>query len=128
MAQLLWICLAGAIGTGVRYGVGIWAGRALGIEFPYGTLIVNVCGSFLIALVLELAISTSYIGPTLRMTLTTGFMGGLTTYSSFNQETLKLLQARAWTSGALYLFVTLAGCLVAGLLGLVVARRLAGSG
>ena len=128
MAQLLWICLAGAIGTGVRYGVGVWAGRLLGIEFPYGTLIVNVVGSFLIALVFELAVSTSTIGPQLRMTLTTGFMGGLTTYSSFNQETLKLLQARAWGTSALYLFVTLAGCLVAGLLGLVAARRLAGSG
>jgi fluoride exporter len=128
MAQLLWICLAGAVGTGARYGVGLWATRAFGAGFPYGTLAVNLVGSFLISVVLVLAVSTPHIGPTLRLTLTTGFMGGLTTYSSFNYETLRYFDERAWGTGVLYIFLTGGGCLLAGALGLLVARRFAGGG
>jgi CrcB protein len=66
------------------------------------------------------------ISPTLRLTLMTGFMGGLTTYSSFNYETTRFLQDRDWASGLLNLGVTLIACFGAGLLGLAAARRLAG--
>jgi fluoride exporter len=97
------------------------------VGFPYATLIVNVVGCFLIALVSELALSTTLISPTLRLTLTTGFMGGLTTYSSFNYETTALLRERAWTAGLANMGVTLFTCFAAGMLGLVLARRLVGS-
>jgi CrcB protein len=127
MTRILLIGLAGALGTLTRYFVGIWAGRALGAAFPYGTFIVNVAGCFLIALVAQLALSTSAISPTLRLTLTTGFMGGLTTYSSFNYETTSLLRERAWAAGLANVGLTLVACFVAGLLGLALARRLAGS-
>jgi CrcB protein len=123
---VLLIGLAGALGTLSRYGVGLWAREALGADFPYGTLIVNLFGCFFIALVSQLALSTTLISPTLRLTLTTGFMGGLTTYSSFNYETTSLLRERAWAAGLANLAATLLGCFVAGWLGLVVARRLAG--
>jgi CrcB protein len=126
MTRFLLICLAGACGTGTRYLVGLWAGRALGAEFPYGTLIVNLLGCFLIAAISHVAISTTLISPTLRLTLTTGFMGGLTTYSSFNLETTRLLQERAWLTGLVNFGATVAGCFLAGLLGLVVARRFVG--
>jgi fluoride exporter len=126
MTQLFWICLAGAVGTGLRYLVGLWALRAFGATFPFGTLLVNLTGSFLIALVVELALTTAWIGPTLRLTLTTGFMGGLTTYSAFNEETLRYFDERAWRLGALNMFVTVGGCLLAGVLGLLLARRVAG--
>jgi CrcB protein len=128
MLQFSYICLAGAVGTGARYLVGVWAARVFGATFPFGTLLVNVVGSFLIALILELAIATTWIGPTLRLTLTTGFMGGLTTYSSFNHETLRYFDARAWAMGALNILVTVGGCLLAGVLGLVLARRIAAGG
>lgn len=84
-------------------------------------------GCFLIALVSQLALSTTLISPTLRLTLTTGFMGGFTTYSSFNYETTNLLRERAWATGLANIGVTMLGCFVAGLLGLAVARRIAGS-
>jgi CrcB protein len=126
MVRVLLIAFAGALGTLARYGVGLWAGRTLGAAFPFGTLIVNLVGCFLIALVSQLALTTTLISPTLRMTLTTGFMGGLTTYSSFNLETTNLLRERGLVMGFANLAVTLAGCFVAGLLGLFVARRLVG--
>lgn len=127
MIRVLLIGLAGALGTLSRYFIGVWAGRTLGTDFPYGTLTVNVVGCFLIALVYQLSLSTTAISPTLRLTLTTGFMGGLTTYSSFNYETTTLLRERAWASGFINIGVTLVACFVAGILGLALARRLAGS-
>jgi CrcB protein len=127
MVRILLIGLAGALGTLTRYGVGVFAGRTLGVGFPFGTLIVNLVGCFLIAAITQVALTTDLISPTLRLTLTTGFMGGLTTYSSFNLETTQLLRDRAWYAGALNLTATVLGCFVAGLLGLAVARRIFGS-
>jgi CrcB protein len=126
MTRILLIGLAGALGTLSRYGIGLWAGRALGTTFPYGTFIVNVVGCFFIALVSQLALSTTLIPPTLRLTLTTGFIGGLTTYSSFNNETTILLRERAWGAGLANVALTLGVCFVAGWLGLITGRRLAG--
>ncbi len=126
MMRVLLIGLAGALGTLTRYGVGLWAGKNLGVAFPYGTFIVNVTGCFLIALVSQLALSTTLVSPTLRLTLTTGFMGGLTTYSSFNYETTNLLRERGFSAGLTNLGLTLVTCFVAGMLGLMAARRLVG--
>ena len=126
MAKFLWICLAGACGTGARYLIGLWAGKAIGAGFPYGTLIVNLLGCFLIAAVTHVALSTTLVSPTLRLVLTTGFMGGLTTYSSFNLETTALLRSGAWQSAAANFGLTVGGCFAAGLLGLVCARSLFG--
>ena len=126
MTRILLIGFAGALGTLTRYFVGVGAGRLLGTAFPYGTLIVNVLGCFLIAAIAHVATSTTLISPTLRLTLTTGFMGGLTTYSSFNLETTGFFRDRDWSTGFLNLGVTLVLCFSSGLLGLVVARRLVG--
>ena len=84
MARLLWICLGGAVGTGARYLLSGWLLRWLGPAFPYGTLAVNVLGSFLMGVLMHLALSTGSFSPTLRLTLTTGVLGGFTTYSTFN--------------------------------------------
>jgi CrcB protein len=126
MTRVLLIGFAGALGTLLRYGVGVWAGRTLGTGFPYGTLIVNVSGCFLIALVAQLSLATTLVSPTLRLTVMTGFIGGLTTYSSFNFETTNLLRARDWATGFGNVAVTLFVCFLSGLLGIVAANRIAG--
>jgi CrcB protein len=127
MARLLWICLGGAVGTGARYLLSIGIFRLTGPGFPYGTLAVNVLGSFLLGLLMHLSATTESFPPTLRLALTTGVMGGFTTYSTFNQETLGFLREDAWGLGFAYLAITVAGCLLAGLLGLLIGRLLTAS-
>ncbi|HEY8076309.1 MAG TPA: CrcB family protein [Labilithrix sp.] len=123
MTRFLLICLAGAIGTGTRYLVSLAAAKWLPLGFPFGTLTVNVVGCFLIASVMQAALMSSSFSDTLRLTLTTGFMGGLTTYSSFNFETTKFFREGAWATGATYLLATFVGCLLAGLAGTWAAAR-----
>jgi len=124
MFNLLWIGLAGGLGSITRYLVGGFALRYLGTSFPYGTLTVNLVGSFMMALIVELSLSSSWIPPGLRLILTTGFLGGFTTYSSFNQETVQSLQAGDYSKAFLYASSTLALCLTAGFLGWGLGRRL----
>ncbi len=126
MTRILLIGLAGGLGTVTRYLVGLWARDALGTTFPYGTLLVNVAGCFLIALIVHGA-SRAVISPDQRLILATGFMGGLTTYSSFNLETTSFFQNRAWYVGFLNVGVTLVACFIAGLLGFIAARRVWGA-
>jgi CrcB protein len=113
---------SGGLGCVARYLVAAAVGRR---AFPFATLIVNVVGSFLIAFILELAIARKDIPVNLQLALTTGFMGGFTTYSSFNFETTKLVLDGHPVRGLVNVGVTLAGGIAAGLLGLWVARRLA---
>ncbi len=124
MARFLCICLGGAVGTGARYLMSVWLLRTAGPGFPWGTLAVNVLGSFLLGLIMQVAIATDLLSPTVRMTLATGVMGGFTTYSSFNYETLQYLQRDDWRMAALYLAATVLVCLAAGSLGLVAGRTL----
>lgn len=126
MIRFLIVCGAGAVGCGARYLVGLWAAERFGTRMPYGTLIVNILGSFLIALVMELSIRFADFPPNLRLALTTGFLGGLTTYSSFNLETTQLAFSGHTMRAVANLAITVVACLVAGLLGVLVARRFGG--
>ena len=125
MGRALLIGLAGGLGTLARYAIGLWARHALGTGFPYGTLIVNVAGCFLISIIVQIGLMTTLLSPTVRLTLTTGFIGGLTTYSSFNLETTLLLREHAWVTAFANVSITIGGCFVAGLLGFALATRMA---
>ncbi len=122
MSRFFWICLGGAAGTGARYLLSGWALQILGTGYPWGTLAVNLFGSFFIGAVMHAGLTTQLISPTLRLALTTGVLGGFTTYSSFNYETLQLFQDGAWRMGFVNVTVMLLGCLVAGAAGLGSAR------
>jgi fluoride exporter len=127
MARFLWICLGGAAGTGARYLLSGWLLRAAGPGFPWGTLAVNVIGSFLLGLIMQVSLTTGLISPALRLALTTGVMGGFTTYSTFNYETLQYLQQNEWLAAFTNVAVTLLVCLAAGALGVLGGKLLAGS-
>ncbi|MEA2165835.1 MAG: fluoride exporter [Thermoanaerobaculia bacterium] len=120
------ICLGGAIGTGARYLTSLWAAAVFGTGFPIGTLIVNLLGSFLIGFIMQTSATTELIRPDLRLLLTTGVMGGFTTYSTFNYETTNYVRSGAWGVGIANAGVTFFGCLIAGLAGLALARLLFG--
>jgi CrcB protein len=126
MERWFWIGLGGAAGTLARYGLSTWCQERFGPGFPVGTLAVNAIGSFLLGAIMQAALTTDLLSPTLRLALGTGVMGGFTTYSTFNYETLKLIEDRAWAVAASNVAVTLLGCLLAGSLGVAAARRLLG--
>ena len=129
MQRVLIVFVAGGLGCVVRYLVALALGPR-STSFPYATLAVNLLGCFLIAMILELVLRGAAISMNTKLALTTGFMGGLTTYSTFNYETTMLavgtkdVAARPATA-ALYLGATLIGCILFGLAGLWVARRFA---
>jgi CrcB protein len=125
MQRVFWICAAGAAGTAARYLIGLWAGHRFGTMFPYGTLIVNVTGCFLIAVLMHVAMVNAWPVNT-RVALTVGFLGGFTTYSSFNYETMRLMEEGAVATALLNVLLTLLGGVAAGWLGLLLARQLAG--
>ena len=124
MARFLLICLGGAFGTGARYLLGGWAQRALGTTFPWGTLIINSLGSFCIVIIMYLGVQRGLIAPSTRLVLTTGVMGGFTTYSTFNYETIRLLQDGSLALGALNILATVVVCLLTGGLGVLVCRAI----
>src|SRR3954453_8491977 len=117
MARFLLICAGGAIGSGARYLFSTAMARVFG-NFPFGTLGVNVLGSFLASFVMVLALEKSALAPDLRFFLVTGVLGGFTTYSSFNYETLHLAQSGTPALAAVNVAVTLVACLVAGIAGI----------
>jgi CrcB protein len=123
MERLFWICLAGAAGSGARYLIALWAAQRVGSTFPYGTLIVNLSGCFAIAAVMHAAMALAW-PPALRAAITIGFIGGLTTYSSFNYETTSLLEEGAFGAAALNAALTILGAFAAGWLGMLCARQL----
>jgi fluoride exporter len=107
MVTALYIALAGALGSLARYGAGAGLQRLAGTRFPYGTLLVNVVGSFLIGLVMAVFAARGQLDSRARLAITIGFLGGFTTYSSFALETVSLIEGRQTAAAALYVGVTL---------------------
>lgn len=126
MERLLLVCLGGAFGSGARYLVGHWSVARLGTGFPWGTLAVNLLGSFAIALVVHAASVRPDLSANARLFLATGVLGGFTTYSAFNQETLSYFETGELAKAFGYAATTLCACLAAGYAGLNAGRALFG--
>lgn len=126
LSHLLWICLAGAIGTGARYLTSEFVQHSFGEAFPHSIFLVNIAGSFLMSVVMVIGLNTTAIPPTTRIILTTGLLGGFTTYSSFNYEALQYFQNGEFGRGVTYMVGTVMSCLLAGIAGLWMARRMIG--
>jgi CrcB protein len=126
--SLLWVCLGGAAGSGARFLISVWMLERFGPIFPLGTLTVNLLGSFLMGGLMFAGIRASMLPPALWLGLTTGVMGGFTTYSAFSYETMRYLQEGAWSTAMLYVALTGVGCLLACLLGWTLAEWFLGAG
>lgn len=107
MSALLYIGLAGALGSVCRHLAGTLVQRASDGSFPYGTLAVNVAGSFCMGLVMAFFALRGQLDSPLRLTLTAGFLGGFTTYSAFAFETVQLIERHQLASAAAYVAATL---------------------
>lgn len=92
MLNILVVAAGGSIGAVSRYLVSTWAAERFGASFPYGTLIVNVVGCFIIGIFMTMTTERFIINPYWRLLITVGFVGGLTTFSSFSYETFRLLE------------------------------------
>jgi fluoride exporter len=117
VSRVVWVGLGGMAGSVARYLLSGWIMKALGLTFPLGTFAVNVIGSLLLGVIMAIGVHTTSLNVNAQLGLTTGVMGGFTTYSTFNFETLRLLEERAWALAGLNVAVTLLGCLAAGWLG-----------
>jgi CrcB protein len=122
--RVLLVFIFGGAGSACRYLLGGWIVELAGPVFPYGTITINTLGSFLIALIMAISLNSTLISPDVRIALTTGVMGGFTTYSTFNYESVSLFTQGALLLGALNILVTVLMCLVAGFAGLALGRWL----
>src|SRR5688572_9359608 len=119
----LWIALGGALGSVARYACTVGTARWLGTAFPWGTLLVNVAGSFAIGVLAALltADGRPALGSDARAFLMVGVLGGFTTFSSFSLETLNLARDGALGTAAANVGLSLALCLAGVWLGFVTA-------
>ena len=103
--------------SGWTYSLG---GRAL----PWGLLAVNVLGSFLLGLLLDLNLRSTLFTPDVRVGLTVGFMGGFTTFSTFSFETLRLIEEGSWWQAGSNVLLNVVVCIFFAALGVAVARQI----
>jgi CrcB protein len=124
LGRVLLVAAGGALGSALRYLVAVAAITWLNPAFPWGTLAVNLLGSFSIGLVQQLATEALVLSEDTRLLLSTGVMGGLTTYSAFSYETVRLFETGAAWHAWLNVIVTTAACLALCFLGLTTGRVL----
>jgi fluoride exporter len=121
---MLWyVALGGAVGSVIRYAVGVAVQNRTGIDFPLGTLVVNITGCLLLGFLIHYALATPAITPEVRALLTTGLCGGYTTFSTFSYETVALIQDGDWRRAALYVGLSVAGSILGVMLGIAGARQ-----
>lgn len=121
--RVLLIAVGGAAGTLLRYGFSVWL-AAPGRPFPVPTLLVNAIGCFVLSLIAGLTLKGLALSADLRLALSVGFCGGLTTYSSVNHEVLALVEEGRVPIALLYALATVVVCGLMGVLGLWGGRSL----
>jgi len=124
--EIIFLALAGVLGTLSRYGLSGLVQRMTGAGFPYGTLTVNILGSLLIGLIMQIGLSTDIIPRTLRLAVTIGFLGAFTTFSTFSYETIRFMEDGAWLMASLNILANLGLCLLSTFLGMTIGRIILG--
>lgn len=122
--MILAVALGGAIGSVCRYLLGLAIQNRVGGDFPLGTLIINISGSFALGFLLRYALLGTDINPVMRVMLTTGLVGGYTTFSTFSYETASLIEDGWYGRASLYVGLSIVVSLVGTFLGFHLARTL----
>ncbi len=121
MEKLLLVGTGGFCGAVCRYLVAGWAAERFGGLFPFGTLLVNILGSFLLALFITLSVERLLLTPAWRLFLAIGFLGAFTTFSTFAWETDSLIRDAEWLSAG----INIAGNVIAALAAVKIGTALA---
>jgi CrcB protein len=121
-ATIALLCAGGGL---TRYYLSGWVYNLLGRAFPYGTFAVNIIGAYMIGLIMELGLRSTLIPDTLRLGLTVGFLGGLTTFSTFSYETFSLLEDGQFLVAFANILASVTVCLLFTWLGIITVRTLA---
>lgn len=127
MLQAVWIAIAGALGALCRWGISRTGYALFGADFAWGTLIANVLGCFFLGFLMYTGLNTDKIPEALRTALAIGFLGALTTFSTFSYETIGYIEDGAWMLAALNIGANLAVGLGGTVAGLFLARTLFGA-
>lgn len=124
MKSLLMVFLGGGLGSVVRFSLSKWVNVLHSHHFPWGTLVVNVVACLALGLIIGLADHKHIISPAARLFWTVGFCGGFSTFSTFSNETLMLIQGGFTTSVLLYIAFSLLLCVAATFVGLYVGETI----
>ena len=124
MTNLIAIAFGGAFGALARYASSQWVYSMLGRSFPFGTLVVNVAGSFVMGLLAVFLIERMVAGPELRAFLMIGFLGSFTTFSTFSLETVNLISSGEMLKAGVNMLISVFVCVAACWMGMVLARQL----
>lgn len=125
MIDSVLIFIGAGFGGVFRYWISNGTYSLLGRHFPYGTLVVNVSGCFLMGLLFVLTLERfDSVGSSLRALLLIGLLGGYTTFSSFSIETINLFESGAWLGALINIFLSILVCLIAVWLGVITGRNL----
>ena len=122
--QLIYIGVFGALGCVSRYLASGWFHSLLGRSLPYGTLMVNIVGSFLLGLLMEGSLRSTLLSPEVRIGITVGFMGGFTTFSTFSYETIRLIEEGSFLHAGANIVLNVVVCIFFAALGIFLARQL----
>jgi len=122
--KIFYVAIFGGCGCVARYLVSGWVYALFGRGLPWGTLAVNVLGSFLLGFLLDLNLRSALFSPDVRIGLTVGFMGGFTTFSTFSFETVRLLEEGSWWQAGGNILLNVFVCIVFAAAGIALARQI----
>ena len=121
--RLILIAIFGAVGTLARYGVQSAVQIRTGGTYPYGTLLINLTGCFLLGLIGQFTLNRMVISPDWRVAIAVGFFGGYTTFSSFGWETAKMMEDGEWLRATTYVTASVVIGLLLSIAGIRLANR-----
>jgi fluoride exporter len=124
LLKYLMVGIGGGLGAISRFWVGTYIGSKMGTRFPYGTFAINISGSFLIGLTLAVLAAKTDWNPNWRYLVPIGFLGGYTTFSSFEYETLRTIQDGQFGIGLLYVALSVVIGFIAAWGGVVAGRAI----
>jgi len=123
MIQIISIAIGGALGALCRYGMTMGISSLIGRGFPYGTLVVNILGSFLMGAAYVIMVEEINVNPEWRVGITIGLLGAFTTFSTFSIETLNLLESGDVFKASLNILLSISFCMLGCWLGMIIGRQ-----